>query len=493
MRFQIKKLLEGYDPADLIEQSMYCFGSDDGGGDGSAGEENAIAGELDRSDVVDVSNVSNSDNYDAQFTADNLQDRGLNPSNFMSADNFAQTTQGGASDPYALNDEAYASMGSTANNVAQNLANAVNVTASPITPVAIQNVPSYAEQQNLANMSFAPQGALDRNYNVNYTPAIDLSFPQRLTNMFSNAYLGESVYDPVPSSISVTEAGKNYSPVSFTPEFTNKEEESTLADVSTDLATSGQAFAPPANIPQVDSLINANLGSLPQSSGAGSAPVVMQTAPTFDNSDFNFANSKSAENLQNMANLTGGLMPVVDTVVGTLSGARGTLDALNRGFVPEYDKDGNIVDVKDISFGSNQTEGYIGSQSPALTNIYGNDNTVSGNASDFSGDNSSPTVVTPMQNPVSGQPVCPDGYRFDDDLQACRMDTSRPFMPSNPNPFPSGDAYYRATSLDQAPMNVPSGFDFNKANQNFISQFAYRPANFTNQMGLSGFTPFRRS
>ena len=29
MRFQIKKLLEGYDPADLIEQSMYCFGSDD--------------------------------------------------------------------------------------------------------------------------------------------------------------------------------------------------------------------------------------------------------------------------------------------------------------------------------------------------------------------------------------------------------------------------------------------------------------------------------
>ena len=35
MRFQIKKLLEGYDPADLIEQSMYCFGSDSGGDDGS--------------------------------------------------------------------------------------------------------------------------------------------------------------------------------------------------------------------------------------------------------------------------------------------------------------------------------------------------------------------------------------------------------------------------------------------------------------------------
>jgi hypothetical protein len=103
------------------------------------------------------------------------------------------------------------------------------------------------------------------------------------------------------------------------------------------------------------------------------------------------------------------------------------------------------------------------------------------------------TIKPATTNPVSGQPVCPDGYRFDDDLQACRLDTSRPSMPSNPNPFPSGDAYYRATSLDQAPMNVPSGFDFNNANQNFVNQFAYRPANFTNQMGLSGFTPFRRS
>jgi len=102
-------------------------------------------------------------------------------------------------------------------------------------------------------------------------------------------------------------------------------------------------------------------------------------------------------------------------------------------------------------------------------------------------------VVAPTRNPVSGQPVCPDGYRFDDDLQACRLDTTRPNNPNNPNPFPSGDAYYRATSLDNAPMNVPSGFDFNKANQDFVSQFAYRPANFTNQMNLSGFTPFKRS
>ena len=39
MRFQIKKILEGYDPAELIEQSMYCFGSDDGGGGGGSDED----------------------------------------------------------------------------------------------------------------------------------------------------------------------------------------------------------------------------------------------------------------------------------------------------------------------------------------------------------------------------------------------------------------------------------------------------------------------
>ena len=43
MRFQIKKLLEGYDPADLIEQSMYCFGSDSDG-DGSILDDTANIG-----------------------------------------------------------------------------------------------------------------------------------------------------------------------------------------------------------------------------------------------------------------------------------------------------------------------------------------------------------------------------------------------------------------------------------------------------------------
>ena len=107
--------------------------------------------------------------------------------------------------------------------------------------------------------------------------------------------------------------------------------------------------------------------------------------------------------------------------------------------------------------------------------------------------NDSASIVPATRNPVSGQSVCPDGYRFDDDLQACRLDTSRTNNPNNPNPYPSGDQYYRASSLDNAPVNTPSGFDFNSANNKFVNQFAYRPSNYQNQMGLNGFTPFRSS
>ena len=182
---------------------------------GSAEEEQGIAGELDRSDVIDASNISGDDNYDAQFTADNLQSRGLDPQGFMSPENFAQTTQGGAPDPNALSDGFYDSVSSVANQVAANLP---TIATSPISQVGMQNIPSFDQQQNLAQMSFIPQGALDRNFVTNFTPGVDLSLPQRVGNMFSRAYLGENIFNPVPSSISIEEQ-RNFSPVRFTPDF----------------------------------------------------------------------------------------------------------------------------------------------------------------------------------------------------------------------------------------------------------------------------------
>ena len=162
---------------------------------------------------------------------------------------------------------------------------------------------------------------------------------------------------------------------------------------------------------------------------------------------------------------------------------------LSQGGTPYFDPQGNIIGATGqtplfgLDFLPNVTT-YTGLNSG---NPFG-DPTIGGDDG-----NNSASIVPATRNPVSGQSVCPDGYRFDDDLQACRLDTSRTNNPNNPNPYPSGDQYYRASSLDNAPVNTPSGFDFNSANNNFINQFAYRPSNYQNQMGLNGFTPFRSS
>lgn len=229
------------------------------------------------------------------------------------------------------------------------------------------------------------------------------------------------------------------------------------------------------------------------------------------------SSSQSTAGIQSTAgDMLGGSMATIDPVTGqTTTYSPTQVPALELMKPVKYDIF-NIVDKVNQNLKDRDAQGlYSQVTRDAMGNVTGSFNTAPAfglgfmpNVTTYTGFNqnpynedmsymdsneNAPATVAPTTNPVSGQPVCPDGYRFDDDLQACRIDTSRPSMPSNPNPFPSGDAFYRATSLDQAPMNVPSGFDFNRANQNFISQFAYRPANFTNQMGLSGFTPFRRS
>jgi len=213
-----------------------------------------------------------------------------------------------------------------------------------------------------------------------------------------------------------------------------------------------------------------------------------------DFSDFTTADQMtSMSNVNNMAKK--GMFPDIPTPLGAVLnniskiGAQNTINDINMGYTPTY-TGGQVTGTTGFGIGmgspTGAVDGYgIFSNTSPSEMSFGDMNNMGGGETE--------PIKPVTTNPVSGQPVCPDGYRFDDDLQACRVDTSRPSMPSNPNPFPASEAYYRATSLDQAPMNVPSGFDFNNANQNFISQFAYRPANFTNQMGLSGFTPFRRS
>ena len=101
-------------------------------------------------------------------------------------------------------------------------------------------------------------------------------------------------------------------------------------------------------------------------------------------------------------------------------------------------------------------------------------------------------TVPPVINPLTGRSQCPDGYVFDEDLQACRLKGRSNAGTSNDGnsspPSDPGDIFYRRTSLDDAPANLPSGFDFDAANRRFTQGFAVRPSFFQRPPDLTGFT-----
>ena len=113
-----------------------------------------------------------------------------------------------------------------------------------------------------------------------------------------------------------------------------------------------------------------------------------------------------------------------------------------------------------------------------------------------SDDNPNPVTTPTVTNPISGKEQCPDGYVFDNDLQACRLKTRADDVagtPKNP-PDMNAPAFVRNYSLlNTAPSNLPQGFDYNQANQGFMSRFATRPSIFKKPPNLLGFTPFRSS
>jgi len=113
-----------------------------------------------------------------------------------------------------------------------------------------------------------------------------------------------------------------------------------------------------------------------------------------------------------------------------------------------------------------------------------------------SDDNSDPVTTPTVTNPISGEEQCPDGYVFDNDLQACRLKTRADDVAGTPKDPPdmNAPAFVRNYSLlNTAPSNLPQGFDYNQANQGFMSRFATRPSIFKKPPNLLGFTPFRSS
>ena len=106
-------------------------------------------------------------------------------------------------------------------------------------------------------------------------------------------------------------------------------------------------------------------------------------------------------------------------------------------------------------------------------------------------DTSENETTPPVTNPLTGTSRCPDGFIFDDDLQACRRKTRSELADtgSGGSPAPAtGDIFYRRSILDDAPANLPSGFDFNAANRRFIESYGVRPDNYRMPLSLTGFT-----
>lgn len=111
------------------------------------------------------------------------------------------------------------------------------------------------------------------------------------------------------------------------------------------------------------------------------------------------------------------------------------------------------------------------------------------------GGNDGGSDVKPV-DPVTGQ--CPEGYIFDEDLQACRLDTGASASgAAGTAPTPGG--YARMGLLDVAPTGLPqfqqrygAGFgtpaDFNAANLAYRQRGATYPEYYKNPPQLSGYT-----
>lgn len=106
-----------------------------------------------------------------------------------------------------------------------------------------------------------------------------------------------------------------------------------------------------------------------------------------------------------------------------------------------------------------------------------------------------PEITAPIADPVTGQQRCPDGYIFDEDLNACRLaPMERTVAATTP-----GEAYARTGLLDVAPEGLMgfqqrygAGFgtpmDFEAANLAFRRQGATYPEYFQTPPKLDGYT-----
>tara|TARA_E500000318_G_C3561300_1_gene213577 strand:+ start:521 stop:1717 length:1197 start_codon:yes stop_codon:yes gene_type:complete len=170
-----------------------------------------------------------------------------------------------------------------------------------------------------------------------------------------------------------------------------------------------------------------------------------------DTSDFNMTGKdvKSTADLRERAK--GSLSPGMQALlpfggfINSLTGlpARSTLNALNRGEVPDFQnmKDGQIQGTTGEGFGANQTEGYIGGLSINAPGAPGGLNTspiVNFTETTDTDDGDSDQTQTKMVQPKAPTDPCPEGYQLIDGkctpIAEAATGTGFQVFPANRNP-----------------------------------------------------------
>ncbi len=132
----------------------------------------------------------------------------------------------------------------------------------------------------------------------------------------------------------------------------------------------------------------------------------------------------------------------------------------------------------------------------AVTTGYGPEGNVGGENYDGGDGYDDRPQIAPV-NPATGQ--CDAGYMFDEDMQACRLDTGFDASGENGGVAPESGAYARMGLLDVAPTGLPefqqqygAGFgtplEFTDANLAFRRRGAYRPQYFDQPYPTTGYT-----
>lgn len=450
------------DPADLFEQNFYCFGSND---DGSEGDGVTFSGEGGGKGInISADNIKvssddrkNVDTFRGVSPLDPFVGRGPDVSDIL-ADANRQRSIGGASELQSP---------AVRNAIAQ--ANArPQATATGIGPRPFARV--TATPTTLRNVDQEIASRLD---SVGFAPADFQAFvpPPQFKN------LGVLTRNPVEMP---------FSSITNTPSNQN----ANLANVAADLALGTYDDAP----------------MLAQRNRAITQPSISEIYggyvddPDYDADLFGvprFAEGKKygldgelygADNIgqigQFIDDAVGSTqflsdLPLVGNIIGKAIGkdfAEGTRNnvrsMLDAGGQFNADTNRIIADLPKGKLVMNDSGfvTYSGVQDPNYTGPFAN--LVNPQPEVGAGENDS-TPLRRFINPLTGEETNPPADQDKGPITE---------FPENP------DMFVRTTSLDEAPLNVPTGFDFDAANRRFQETFALRPQFYRNPPDLTGFT-----